>query len=110
MSDVTSLLDTAMRKRPARLDYGTLTLSFTMTDEAIATNQLHMFQEALEDRKRHKLVITLPPPASGTAISLTFECFIQGVSTPDLEISDNVMTFTVTLQVEPPLPATNTAP
>lgn len=99
-SDTTSLSDTRIRRRPARIDYGTLTLTFTFTDEAVATNQFALLRTALEGKVRQKLEVNLAGTFDDSTNIMAFEGFFSSISAPDVNIDDNVLTYTVTFQVD----------
>lgn len=99
-SDTTSLSDNRIRRRPARMDYGTLSMEFALVDDPTATNQLKTLRDALEARQRHKLTVKLPGTFDDTTPLIEYEGFFSSVSTPDVRIDDNLMSYSVTFQVD----------
>lgn len=99
-SDTTSLSDTRTRRRPGRIDFGTLTLTFTFTNEPVATNQFALLRTALEGKVRQKLEVNLADSFDDSTNIMSFEGYFSSISYPDVNIDDNVLTYQVSFQVD----------
>jgi hypothetical protein len=102
-SEVTALSDKRIRRRPARLDPGTVSLSFTATDKTVADNQLTTLRAKMEGKKRYKITVDIQGADSvfdDTTPLISFEGYFSSVGTPSINIDDNVLTYEVGFQVD----------
>jgi hypothetical protein len=102
-SDVTALADTYIRRRPARLDKGTVSFTFTANDTAPATNQLTDFRSKLIGRKKYKITVDIQGTTAvfdDTSPLISFEGYLSSVGTPSVATDDNVLAYEVGFQVD----------
>lgn len=102
-SDVTSLADTYIRRRPARLDKGTVSFTFTANDTAPGTNQLTDFRTKLIGRKKYKITVDIQGTTAvfdDTTPLIVFEGYLSSVGTPSVATDDNVLSYEVGFQVD----------
>lgn len=97
MADVSGVADSTLAKLPARIDPGTVQLTFFLDDTATATNQLTALKTRMTGKTKSVIVVNLP----GTTVDtlLTWTGYITEVTTPEVGASDDAMRYTVTLTV-----------
>jgi len=106
IADVTSIQDTNIKRRPAKRDPGTVTLTLGLTDVAKATNEWTVLEKFWSDGTMLQIAIDLPgsfddaatTPTASPAM-YTFDGFISSISTPEISAgSDEMLTYTVEIQ------------
>lgn len=106
IADVTSIQDVDMKRRPAKRDPGTVTLTLGLTDEAKATNEWTILEGYWSNGTMLEIAVNLPgtfdDPTTTPAVTpamYTFSGFIVSISTPEISAtSDDMLTYTVEMQ------------
>jgi hypothetical protein len=105
IADVTSIQDTNIKRRPAKRDPGTVSLTLGLTDVTKATNEWTVLEKYWNDGTMLQIAIDLPGTFddAGTAPTssamYTFDGFISSISTPEISAgSDEMLTYTVEIQ------------
>lgn len=97
MADVSGVADSTLAKLPARIDPGTVQLTFFLDDTATATNQLTALKTRMTGKTKSVIAVNLPGSSVDTL--LTWTGYITEVTTPEVGASDDAMRYTVTLTV-----------
>jgi hypothetical protein len=109
IADVTTLKDDTVRKMPAKRDLGSLQLTFNLLDEAAATNERVLLGKAWQDGEYLQIVLDLPgdfddvPPSGHNDNTMSFDGFISSISTPEVAVSDEPLTYTVEFTLTKPM-------
>lgn len=95
--DITGLGDTTLKKRPARIDPGTCTLTFFLDD---TSGQLATLKGKRDSKQKVTVTINLPgtfddvtpllPPITG---------YLSTVGNPEVAAGDEALTYTIGIQV-----------
>lgn len=97
MADVSGVADSTLARLPARIDPGTVQLTFFLDDTATATNQLTALKTRMTGKTKSVIAVNLPGSSVDTL--LTWTGYITEVTTPEVGASDDAMRYTVTLTV-----------
>jgi hypothetical protein len=106
ISDTTTIESTQIKRRPARMDPGTVTLTLGLVDKIAAQNEFTVLKDAFTAGSMLKIEIDLagtwddalpgPPAVDGL---FTFSGFISSLSTPPIDSkSDNQLEYEVIIQ------------
>lgn len=106
VADVTSIQDTNIKRRPAKRDPGTVSLTLGLTDVTKATNEWTVLEKFWNDGTMLQIAIDLPgvfddatTTPTVTSALYTFDGFITSISTPEISAgSDEMLTYTVEIQ------------
>lgn len=97
MAEVTALSDTTLKRIPSRLDPGTVSFECLLDDTATATNVLTV----IKTRQTSKTMTVLNLDFPGTTIDaiMDYTGYISEVTDPTIALGDDVLRFTVTMQI-----------
>jgi len=103
---VTSIQDTDIKRRPAKRDPGTVTLTLGLMDTAKATNEWTVLEGFWKNGTMLQVAIDLPgtfddatTTPTTTPAMYSFDGFIVSISTPEISAgSDDMLTYTVEMQ------------
>ena len=106
VADVTSIQDLDMKRRPAKRDPGTVSLTLGVLDTDKKTNEWTILEKYWSDGTMLQIAIDLAgtfddattTPSASPAL-YTFNGFITSISTPEISAgSDEMLTYTVEMQ------------
>jgi len=97
--DVTTIDLLKLKKRPNRDDPGTITLTFLLTDDAIATNQMVTLRTKRTNRQKVTLTVNLPGSWDDGSSIISYTGYLSSFGQPEISVSDEALTYTVGLQV-----------
>lgn len=97
--NVTELADGEMISKPGRAVPGEITLSFTMTDETIATNQLTTLRTKKAGKKLYELTIDAPGAFDATTKPFVVKGYIKDVIDPAFDMVDEPMVYQMVFKV-----------
>ena len=106
VADVTSIQDTDIKRRPAKRDPGTVSLTLGLMDTAKATNEWTVLEGFWKSGTMLQIAIDLPGTfddattnPTATPAMYSFDGFIVSISTPEISAgSDDMLTYTVEMQ------------
>jgi hypothetical protein len=97
MAETTLLSGTSLTRIPSRVDPGTVQFECYLDDTATASNYLTYLKTCQTDKKSVALAVGL----AGTTVDdlLAWTGYISEVTDPQIALGDDVLRFSVTLQV-----------
>lgn len=97
MAETTLLSDTSLKRIPSRIDPGTVSFECYLDDTATASNHLTY----LKTCQTGKTSVALAVGLAGTSVDdlLAWSGYISEVTDPTIALGDDVLRFTITLQV-----------
>jgi hypothetical protein len=97
MAEVTALSDTTLKRLPSRLDPGTVSFECYLDDTATASNHL----TTIKTRQTAKTATVLNLDFPGTTIDaiMDYTGYVMEVTDPTIALGDDVLRFTVTMQI-----------
>lgn len=97
MAETTLLSDTSLKRIPSRIDPGTVQFECYLDDTASASNHLTY----LKTCQTGKTSVALAVGLAGTTVDdlLAWSGYISEVTDPQIALGDDVLRFSVTLQV-----------
>ena len=106
VADVTSIQDADIKRRPAKRDPGTVSLTLGLMDTAKATNEWTVLEGFWKNGTMLQVAIDLPgtfddatTTPTTTPAMYSFDGFIVSISTPEISAgSDDMLTYTVEMQ------------
>jgi len=97
MAEITGLADSVLKRIPARIDPGTVSFECYLDDTATATNHLTVIKA--RQTAKTQTVLNLDLPGSTIDDLLDYTGYIMEVTDPTIALGDDVLRFTVTMQV-----------
>jgi hypothetical protein len=97
--DITALSDSTLKKRPARIDPGTLTLTFLLDDTAAGSNQVATLKTKRDSKQKVTLSVNLPGSWDDSTALISYTGYLSSVGYPEIAMGDEPLTYTVGLQV-----------
>ena len=106
VADVTSIQDADIKRRPAKRDPGTVSLTLGLMDTAKANNEWTVLEGFWKNGTMLQVAIDLPgtfddatTTPTTTPAMYSFDGFIVSISTPEISAgSDDMLTYTVEMQ------------
>ena len=97
MAEITLLSESTLKRIPSRLDPGTVQFECYLDDTASASNHITYLKTCQTDKKSVVLAVGFP----GTTVDdlLAWTGYISEVTDPQIALGDDVLRFSVTLQV-----------
>jgi hypothetical protein len=99
MADVTGLSDTAIKRKPARKDPGTVEFVIYVDNTAPATNSYTTWTAARDAGSKTTLAVNLPDSFDDSTPLFSYTGYVASVTTPEIAAGDDALTFSVNLQV-----------
>lgn len=96
--DVTDLSDSTLKKRPSRIDPGSLVLTFVLDDTAAASNQVTTLMAKRDAKQQVTIVVNLPGSWDDATPLITYTGYLSSVGLPEITMGDEPLTYTVGLQ------------
>lgn len=97
--DITALADGTLKKRPARIDPGTVQFTFFLDDTVTATNQLTTLKGKRDSKQKVTIAVDLPGSIDTTTKIISYTGYLSSVGNPEVAASDEALRYTVGLQV-----------
>lgn len=97
MAEITALSDSVLKRIPARIDPGTVSFECYLDDTATATNHLTIIKARQTNKTQTVLNVDLPGSTIDNLCDYTG--YIMEVTDPQIALGDDVLRFTVTMQV-----------
>lgn len=98
-ADVTALADSTLKRLPARLDPGTVQITFYLDDTAVATNQLAALKAKRDAKQKVTVAVNLPGSFDDASTLISYTGYIATVSNPEIMAGDDALTYTITIQI-----------
>jgi len=88
---------------PAKKDFGTVQLTFNLLDDTSASNEKVALEASWAAGDYIQIVINLPGTFDDTGDNQTkYNGFISSVGSPEVAVSDDVLTYTVEFTLTEP--------